>query len=48
MVIFSLKMGLQKDRIPGRPADIEIMQDGSLLVSDDYSGRIYRISYRKK
>jgi glucose/arabinose dehydrogenase len=38
---------LQKNRILGRPVDIEIMQDGSLLVSDDYSGRIYRISYRK-
>ena len=38
---------LQKNRTLGRPVDIEIMQDGSLLVSDDYSGRIYRISYRK-
>jgi glucose/arabinose dehydrogenase len=39
---------LQKNRTLGRPVDIEIMQDGSLLVSDDYSGRIYRISYTKK
>ena len=31
----------------GRPADVEIMKDGSLLVSDDYNGAIYRISYGK-
>ena len=36
---------LQKNRVLGRPVDIEIMPDGSLLVSDDYSGRIYRIVY---
>jgi glucose/arabinose dehydrogenase len=29
-----------------RPAvDLEVMQDGSLLVSDDYNGAIYRITY---
>jgi glucose/arabinose dehydrogenase len=30
----------------GRPADVLVMADGSLLVSDDKAGRIYRISYR--
>lgn len=29
----------------GRPVDIAILPDGSLLVSDDYAGAIYRISY---
>ena len=29
----------------GRPVDIEILPDGSLLVSDDFNGVIYRISY---
>ena len=29
----------------GRPVDVQMLQDGSLLVSDDYSGAIYRISY---
>jgi len=29
----------------GRPVDIEIMSDGSLLVSDDVAHAIYRISY---
>jgi glucose/arabinose dehydrogenase len=29
----------------GRPVDIEILPDGSMLVSDDMGGRIYRITY---
>ena len=29
----------------GRPVDVQEMPDGSLLVSDDKAGRIYRISY---
>ncbi len=29
----------------GRPVDVATLPDGSLLVSDDYSGAIYRISY---
>ena len=29
----------------GRPVDVEIMADGSLLVSDDKNGVIYRITY---
>ena len=28
-----------------RPADVMVMKDGSLLVSDDHNGAIYRISY---
>src|ERR1700761_7380832 len=31
----------------GRPVDVQQLQDGSLLVSDDYAGAIYRISYSK-
>jgi len=31
----------------GRPVDIQVMPDGALLVSDDKTGAIYRISYRK-
>ena len=31
----------------GRPADVLVMPDGSLLVSDDRAGVIYRISYGK-
>jgi glucose/arabinose dehydrogenase len=29
----------------GRPVDIKFMADGSMLVSDDHAGVIYRISY---
>jgi len=31
----------------GRPVDVQVMSDGALLVSDDYAGAIYRVSYRK-
>jgi glucose/arabinose dehydrogenase len=31
--------------VSGRPVDLLVMPDGSLLVSDDKGGRIYRISY---
>jgi glucose/arabinose dehydrogenase len=29
----------------GRPVDVHIMKDGSLLVSDDYAGAVYRVTY---
>jgi glucose/arabinose dehydrogenase len=29
----------------GRPVDLEIMADGSMLVTDDYLGQLFRISY---
>lgn len=32
----------------GRPVDVEVMPDGSMLVSDDMAGVIYRISYTGK
>ncbi len=32
----------------GRPADVAVFLDGSLLVSDDTAGAIYRISYEGK
>ena len=31
--------------VSGRPVDIQFLKDGSMLVSDDYAGAIYRISY---
>jgi len=31
----------------GRPADVLVMPDGALLVSDDKAGVIYRITYQK-
>jgi glucose/arabinose dehydrogenase len=32
----------------GRPVDVEQMRDGSLLVSDDFAGAVYRITYDGK
>ncbi len=31
----------------GRPVDVLVMPDGSMLVSDDYNGVIYRVTYNK-
>jgi glucose/arabinose dehydrogenase len=30
----------------GRPVDVQFLKDGSLLVSDDYNGTVYKISYK--
>ena len=38
---------LQGERAWGRPVDVQVMPDGALLVSDDQTGTIYRISYGK-
>ena len=34
-------------KVLGRPADIEIAPDGSLLISDDKQGAIYRVIFEK-
>ena len=31
----------------GRPVDIAQLRDGSILVSDDFAGAVYRISYEQ-
>jgi glucose/arabinose dehydrogenase len=38
---------LQDGRAWGRPVDLKQLADGSLLVSDDLQGKIYRITYSK-
>jgi len=38
---------LQGEAAWGRPADVLVMPDGALLVSDDQAGVIYRIGYRR-
>jgi glucose/arabinose dehydrogenase len=38
---------LQDESVWGRPADVLVAPDGSLLVSDDLAGAIYRIRYGK-
>ncbi len=37
----------QDGRAWGRPVDLLVLPDGSMLVSDDKAGAIYRISYQK-
>jgi glucose/arabinose dehydrogenase len=29
----------------GRPVDVAMMKDGSMLISDDFAGAIYRVTY---
>jgi len=36
---------LEDEKTLGRPVDILVMKDGSMLVSDDHNGAIYRITY---
>jgi glucose/arabinose dehydrogenase len=36
---------LQNNAYIGRPVDVQMMKDGSLLVSDDYAGAVYRVTY---
>lgn len=38
---------LDGEEFVGRPADVLVMPDGAVLVSDDVNGAIYRISYRR-
>ena len=38
---------LKREKVSGRPVDLLVLADGSMLVSDDYAGKIYRISYEK-
>ena len=38
---------LQDNTYVGRPVDVAQLADGSLLLSDDFNGAVYRISYAK-
>jgi glucose/arabinose dehydrogenase len=33
------------DEVSGRPVDVEVLDDGSVLVSDDFRGAVYRVTY---
>ncbi len=39
--------GLEGESAWGRPVDLQELPDGSMLVSDDLAGMIYRIKYTK-
>jgi glucose/arabinose dehydrogenase len=38
---------LENNNYLGRPVDVMQMKDGSILVSDDWNGAVYRVSYGK-
>lgn len=38
---------LENNSYNGRPVDVMQMKDGSLLVSDDWNGAVYRVTYGK-
>ena len=38
---------LEDNKYIGRPVDVMQMKDGSLLVSDDWNGAVYRVTYGK-
>ncbi len=37
---------IQNGEVIGRPVDIGFLADGSMLISDDHRGRIYRVTYK--
>jgi glucose/arabinose dehydrogenase len=37
---------LQDEQVSGRPVDLIVKEDGSLLVSDDFADKIYRITWK--
>ena len=39
---------LENNNYLGRPVDVLQMKDGSILVSDDWNGAVYRVSYGKQ
>jgi glucose/arabinose dehydrogenase len=39
---------LQDNAYIGRPVDVQPMRDGSLLISDDWNGAIYRVTYGRR
>jgi glucose/arabinose dehydrogenase len=39
---------MEDNKYIGRPVDVMQMKDGSLLVSDDWNGAVYRVSYGKQ
>ena len=36
---------IQDNKYVARPVDLLVLKDGSMLISDDYNGAIYRVSY---
>lgn len=41
-----LDLWLKGEKVTGRPNDVLVSRDGSLLISDDKTGAIYRVTYQ--
>ena len=41
-----LDLWLKDEKVTGRPNDVLVSRDGSLLISDDKAGAIYRVTYQ--
>jgi glucose/arabinose dehydrogenase len=39
---------LEDNKYVGRPVDVMQLKDGSLLVSDDWNGAVWRVTYGKQ
>jgi len=39
---------MENERVWGRPVDLLVLPDGSLLISDDYANVVYRVTYRSR
>ena len=39
---------IENNNYLGRPVDVQPLKDGSLLVSDDWNGAVYRVTYKGK
>ncbi|HEY0236335.1 MAG TPA: PQQ-dependent sugar dehydrogenase [Afipia sp.] len=39
---------IENNNYLGRPVDVQQLKDGSLLVSDDWNGAVYRVTYGQK
>lgn len=38
---------IQDNQYVGRPVDVAMLKDGSMLISDDFNGAVYRVSYKR-
>ena len=36
---------IEDNNYVGRPADVVVLTDGSMLISDDFNGAVYRVTY---
>ena len=41
-----LDLWLKDEKVTGRPNDVLVSRDGSLLISDDKTGAVYRVTYQ--